>query len=362
MNKVVTINLNGRAYQLEDAGYEVLRNYLDQAAEKLNDNPDRDEIMNDLEQAIADKSDGFLNVHKTVILEKEVNQILRQMGPVEPEVEQEEKASDKKESSEKSSQTPPKRLYQIREGAVITGVCKGLAAYFDMDVTWVRLGFVVFTFITSGFGILVYFVMSLIVPYANTAEQKAAAHGAPFNAQELVQRVKERYSHMDEQYWKSQEKKWKNWAEDQGKQWETRWNKVSPEVSKVGSTIGSGIGTLFRALIIAFFSILWIFCLFSLITTGALFGFIFFGIPLWVLLVGITFLYHIVLLPFRSMSSRQNPSLAYDPHHGWSAMWDALMWFAFFSIIGWVVWTYVPGVQGVWEKFSLWVQGVIAGM
>ena len=55
MNKVVTINLNGRAYQLEEAGYDHLRTYLAHAAKQLADDPDKDEIMADFEQAIADK-------------------------------------------------------------------------------------------------------------------------------------------------------------------------------------------------------------------------------------------------------------------------------------------------------------------
>jgi hypothetical protein len=55
MNKVTTINLNGKAYQIEEAGYELLRKYLDQAAKKLEGNPDKDEIMGDFEHAIAEK-------------------------------------------------------------------------------------------------------------------------------------------------------------------------------------------------------------------------------------------------------------------------------------------------------------------
>ena len=43
MNRVITINLNGVAYQLEESGYEQLRAYLDQAGRQLEGNPDRDE-------------------------------------------------------------------------------------------------------------------------------------------------------------------------------------------------------------------------------------------------------------------------------------------------------------------------------
>ena len=42
MNKVITINLNGIAYQLEESGYDALRDYLDHAARRLGNNPDKD--------------------------------------------------------------------------------------------------------------------------------------------------------------------------------------------------------------------------------------------------------------------------------------------------------------------------------
>src|SRR4249920_3357847 len=83
MQKVVTINLNGNAYQTDEAGYTALIAYLEGAERSLKDNPDRAEIVADLEQAIADKCRGFLGAHKTVVTTSEVDQIIREMGPVD---------------------------------------------------------------------------------------------------------------------------------------------------------------------------------------------------------------------------------------------------------------------------------------
>ena len=55
MERVVTINLNGNPYQLEEPAYDALRAYLERARATLADNPDKAEIIRDLEQAIADK-------------------------------------------------------------------------------------------------------------------------------------------------------------------------------------------------------------------------------------------------------------------------------------------------------------------
>ena len=67
MQKVIAINLNGHAYQLDEPAYDLLRAYLDRAEVQLKDNPDREEIIADLEQAIADKCNRFLGPHKTVV-------------------------------------------------------------------------------------------------------------------------------------------------------------------------------------------------------------------------------------------------------------------------------------------------------
>ena len=82
MQKVISINLNGIAYQLEEGGYTVLQDYLSRAERELKDNPDRVEIMRDLEQAIADKCQRFLGPHKAIVTEAEVAQIVAEMGPV----------------------------------------------------------------------------------------------------------------------------------------------------------------------------------------------------------------------------------------------------------------------------------------
>lgn len=56
-----------------------------------------------------------------------------------------------------------KRLYRRREGRVVAGVCVGLAAYFSVDVTLVRLAFALFT-IFWGLGVLVYLIAWAVIP------------------------------------------------------------------------------------------------------------------------------------------------------------------------------------------------------
>ena len=56
-----------------------------------------------------------------------------------------------------------KRLYRSRDGRLVAGVCAGLAAYFGIDPTLVRLGFVLLT-VFGGFGILMNLGAWLVIP------------------------------------------------------------------------------------------------------------------------------------------------------------------------------------------------------
>lgn len=56
-----------------------------------------------------------------------------------------------------------KRLYKSNRNKMIDGVCGGIAEYFDIDPTLVRLAVVVLTCI--GFsGILAYIIAAIIIP------------------------------------------------------------------------------------------------------------------------------------------------------------------------------------------------------
>jgi phage shock protein PspC (stress-responsive transcriptional regulator) len=56
-----------------------------------------------------------------------------------------------------------KRLYRPRDGRVVAGVCAGLAAYFGIDPTLVRLAFASAT-VFGGVGILLYLCAWIVIP------------------------------------------------------------------------------------------------------------------------------------------------------------------------------------------------------
>jgi len=62
-----------------------------------------------------------------------------------------------------------KKLYRNEDGALIAGVCGGLADYFDIDATLVRVIFVILL-IGGGSGFLIYLVLWLITPVKGEEE------------------------------------------------------------------------------------------------------------------------------------------------------------------------------------------------
>jgi len=54
-------------------------------------------------------------------------------------------------------------LYRLRDGRVVAGVCAGLAAYFGVDPTLVRLAFALVT-VFGGLGVLIYLCAWVVIP------------------------------------------------------------------------------------------------------------------------------------------------------------------------------------------------------
>jgi phage shock protein PspC (stress-responsive transcriptional regulator) len=362
MNKVITINLNGNAYSIEERGYESLLGYLDAAEAQLKDNPDRAEIVSDLEQAIAEKCRNFLTPQKTVVTSAEIDQIIKEMGPVEADAES--GSSDAKDSGPASSahrtqgtSKGPKRLYRIREGQQIEGVCMGLAVYFGLDVTIVRLIFVALAIASGGIGVGVYFVMMVVVPYADTAEQQAQAYGTQFNAQEFIDQAKEHYASF-----KKDGEKWAERAKEKTHDWRRSWrysfgrnrNRWRPAYPPPPPSTFHGAAMPVFGVLIGVISIVWILAVISVINTHAIFGWpLPLRIPGWVAIVILLILLNIVIGPFKYMrDARYN-----HPFGPIAALFTSLVWMAFLIFIGWFAYThslevrhFLQNLPDVWDE------------
>jgi phage shock protein PspC (stress-responsive transcriptional regulator) len=364
MNTVIIVNLNGNAFHLEEPGYHSLRDYLERAQAQLKDNPDRTEIMADLEQAIADKCAHFLLPHKNVLSAAEIDDVLRQMGPVQTDSEQpsQNSAANDQPRAQASGRDPaaPKRLYQIREGAMLSGVCTGIAAYFNVDVTIVRIVFVLLTLLTGGLWILAYIVMMLVIPFANTGEEHAAATGTPFNAQEVIDRAKKHYSEFKDskewrRHWRQQRREWRRKWHDGAYWWghnlQRNLYEVSSRTSGYGGHIAVGLLIPFLALISVLLFCMWLVAIVSLATTGTIFGVgMADSLPLWASVLILIILYSIIARPLRHL--RRALYFHRDGHNFiWFAAWYELMSTGLLILIAWLAYTHLPQVHDFFQHF-----------
>ena len=62
-----------------------------------------------------------------------------------------------------------KKLYRAEDDRKVAGVCGGIAQYFDIDSTIIRLAFL-FMILAWGTGILAYLVAALVVPNESQVE------------------------------------------------------------------------------------------------------------------------------------------------------------------------------------------------
>jgi hypothetical protein len=84
MRRVITVNLGGNAFQLDEDAYERLRAYLSLAESRLASNPDRAEIIGDLERAVADHIVTNRTATSTLVVsDSEMAQTLSTVGAVE---------------------------------------------------------------------------------------------------------------------------------------------------------------------------------------------------------------------------------------------------------------------------------------
>ncbi|MGD1031053.1 MAG: PspC domain-containing protein [Opitutaceae bacterium] len=354
MNKVVTINLNGNAYPLEESGYEALRAYLENASSALEGNPDRDEIIADIEQSIADKFRSALGPYKTVVASREVERIIAEMGPVEgdsPESGAGPSGGAAARGSEAGSAPEPgrpvRRLYRIRDGAMIGGVCNGLATFFGVDVTIVRLVFLILAFVSIG--VIAYLVMMIVVPRADTPAEKAAAAGAPSTAQEFIRRAKEGYyegmrtfrNRREHREWRRRFKQeMRGWsrsfrqemrenADEWRRNWRSHWG--HPPAAWCGPHFAMPFVSLLKTIL----DLAFLFVVLSLVATRGAFGFHIPGhIHLWLCLVILFIAYQVLTWPLRAMKHAFYWG-AWGPHFSrpFFFLFDFLIWAAVVALL-----------------------------
>jgi phage shock protein PspC (stress-responsive transcriptional regulator) len=193
MNKTIIININGIIFHIEEDAYEVLKNYMTDVKRHFMNSADSLEITTDIENRIAEMFTDLLGHEgKQVIVEADVKQVIGQMGSV-ADFEHADEDTKGNFPPYATYHTERRRLFRDPDDHLISGVCAGIANYFDVNPAWIRLGFAVALF-AGGSGALLYIILWIVVPKAITRADRMAMKGEKLDLQGFKRNFEEEIS------------------------------------------------------------------------------------------------------------------------------------------------------------------------
>ena len=188
MKKSFTITINRSVFYIDDDAFQRLDTYLQSIKKHYGTSAEGQEILTDIEASIAEKFSRAIKSKQQSVSLANVEEVLGVLGTVE-EFSQEAAVAAAPTANEEAAQ--PRRLFRNSDDTIIAGVCSGLATYFGIDAVYVRLAFILLTFV-HGLGIFVYAILWLVMPRANTSGQKLAMQGEAVNIKKIENLVREK--------------------------------------------------------------------------------------------------------------------------------------------------------------------------
>lgn len=237
MNKTININLGGIFFHIDELAYQKLKLYLDAIRRSLSDDPQgRDEILNDIELRIGELLSERTANDRMVINDSDIDEITKIMGRPEDYSVDEELFEDEPKYSKSTSS---KKLFRDADDKFLGGVCSGLAHYFGMDVIWMRLLWLVLFFF-FGTGFLVYILLWILIPQAETTAEKLQMKGEPVNISNIERKIREEFQDVS-----SRVKNGVNEVTDTVRNAEFK-NKAKSGIQEVIDTLGKIILAIFK--------------------------------------------------------------------------------------------------------------------
>ncbi len=208
MKKIEKVSIAGISFMLDADAYAVLRDYLQSLHSHYDKDPDGAEIIADIEARIAELILDEQVYTKVVALEL-VETIVAQLGSaqeIDDDVQTDGAPAWSVGGGSTGEGTIQKRLYRAQSPKILGGVCGGLANYFNINVAWVRLIFLlplIFS-ITSwyswhwldrvtddlwGISVLAYIILWIAVPMARTPRQVLEGKGEKITAGRIRQNL-----------------------------------------------------------------------------------------------------------------------------------------------------------------------------
>lgn len=206
MKKSFSVNIDGRIFNIDEDAYELLQSYLQQLSTAFGSGNDSDEIVSDIEARVAEHLSEMCP--SAVVSIRDINTVIdiigrpEQIGAEAGETDNTANAEDS-DSGNSAAATPPpfpsadqaresRKLFRDVEDSVFGGVLSGFAKYNGWSTTTVRLCAVIIALLTAVWPcILAYIIAWIIIPPAQTAEQKLRMAGMPVTAATIGQTVRD---------------------------------------------------------------------------------------------------------------------------------------------------------------------------
>ena len=184
MKKDETVGIGGRSFVIDEDAYQKLERYLAKFRQKTGEGSEAADIMDDLEQRIAELFYDELSKSVEVVNISVVNRVIAQLGMPDGTAADDSADFANDSASAGLNQTVVKRLYRDPDNRIIGGVCSGLSYYVNIDMVLIRVIFAISLFL-GGLGFWAYIIFWIIAPQAMTASQKCEMRGLPVTAENL---------------------------------------------------------------------------------------------------------------------------------------------------------------------------------
>lgn len=262
MNKTVNINLGGMFFHIDEDAFQKLNRYFEAVKRSLSNSTGKDEIMKDIEMRIAELLTEKNKGEKTVVGIRDVEEIITVMGQPE-DYRIDDEAEQQGSFTANANAKIKKKLYRDKDKGMLGGVAAGFGHYFGINPLWIRILFLISPFITVGTSILIYILLWILMPPAETTTEKLEMTGEPVTISNIEKKVREEFETFSE--------KFKNVDYDKfGKQAKTGAEKFGNNLSEVTLRIFSILGKVIGAFLVVCASSTLISLLLFVITTGSI--------------------------------------------------------------------------------------------
>ncbi len=180
MKKVVNAGIGGVSFTIDEDAYNKLDKYLDTFRQRTKMGSQTVDVMEDIEQRIAELFLMELKTKQSVVNISIVDKVIAQLGMPDGEPMDDFNVT----SNSNTFTIAAKRLYRDPDNKTIAGVCSGLGHYFNVDITLIKILFFVSLFMALT-GFWVYIVIWIIAPEAVTPAQKCEMRGMPVTAENM---------------------------------------------------------------------------------------------------------------------------------------------------------------------------------